>query len=153
MESHDLNLHQIPIEQIRELIEQYIPFQMCRFYEFIPLSKQEGESPAIVVGMIDPDNLIASDQLYRQLKPHGMEIRPVAIAPEDYQKLVQKYLDDNAQRRPPQQESAIDLADDLEAIGGFEELATDTEPDLEAVCKVLLKTTSSLQKIREYFES
>lgn len=130
MESHDLNLHQIPVEQIRELIEQYIPLQMCRFYEFIPLSRQDGESPSIIVGMIDPDNLIASDQLYRQLKPHGMEIRPVAIAPEDYQKLVQKYLDDNAQRRPPQQESAIDLSDDLEAIGGFEELATDTEPDL-----------------------
>jgi type IV pilus assembly protein PilB len=130
MESLDLNLHQIPVEQIHELIEQYIPLQMCRFYGFIPLSKQDGESPSIVVGMIDPDNLEASDQLYRQLKPHGMEIQPVAIAPEDYQQLVQRYLDDNAQRRAQQQESAIDLTDDLEAIGSFEELATDTEPDL-----------------------
>jgi type IV pilus assembly protein PilB len=131
MESLDLNLHQIPVEQIRELIEQYIPLQMCHFYGLIPLSRQDGESPSIVVGMIDPDNLEASDQLYRQLKPHGMEIRPVAIAPEDYQQLVQRYLDDNAQRRTQQQGlAAIDFADDLEAIGGFEELATDTEPDL-----------------------
>jgi hypothetical protein len=45
MESLDLNLHQIPVEQIRELIEQYIPLQMCRFYGLIPLSKQDGESP------------------------------------------------------------------------------------------------------------
>jgi type IV pilus assembly protein PilB len=80
--------------------------------------------------MINPDNLEASDQLYRQLKPHGIEIRPVAIAPEDYQQLVQRYLDDNAQRRAQQQGAAIDFADDLEAIGGFENLATDTEPDL-----------------------
>jgi type IV pilus assembly protein PilB len=125
-----LNLHQIPVEQIRELIEQYIPFQMCRFYGFIPLFKQDGESPSIVVGMIDPNNLEASDQLYRQLKPRGMEIRHVAIAPEDYQQLVQRYLDDNAQRLAQQQGSAIDFADDLDAISGFEELATDAEPDL-----------------------
>jgi type IV pilus assembly protein PilB len=130
MESHDLNLHQIPPEQIRDLIEQYIPLQMCRFYGLIPLSKNDGASPEMVVGMKNPDDLEASDRLHRQLKPHGMEIRPIAIAPEDYQQLMQQYLDDNAQRQAQQRVLAVDLADDLEAIRGFEEWDNDTETDL-----------------------
>jgi type IV pilus assembly protein PilB len=132
MESLDLNLHQIPVEQIRELIEQYIPLQMCRFYELMPLSKQEGESPFIVVGMINPNNLEASDRLNRQLKAHGMTIQPMAIAPEDYQHLMQRYLEDNAQRSAQQRIADLDLADDLEAIGGFEGLTDEPEPDLSA---------------------
>jgi hypothetical protein len=46
MESLDLNIHQVSQEQISELIEQYIPLQMCRFYGLIPLSKSDGECPS-----------------------------------------------------------------------------------------------------------
>jgi type IV pilus assembly protein PilB len=51
-----------------------------------------------------------------------MEIRCVAIAPEDYQQLMQQYLKDNAQRHAQQRIATVDIA--------FEELAINTEPDI-----------------------
>jgi len=80
MESFDPSLHNIPIEQIRELIEQYVPLEMCRCYGLLPLVKEDGESPSILVGMMNPDDLEALDRLKRLLRSQGLEMRRIAIA-------------------------------------------------------------------------
>jgi type IV pilus assembly protein PilB len=93
VKSFDPNIHKIPIEQIRELIEQYIPLEMCRCYGLVPLSKNDGESPSILVGMINPDDLEALDRLNRVLPSQGLGIQRIAIASEYYQQLMHQLFE------------------------------------------------------------
>jgi type IV pilus assembly protein PilB len=127
MESFDPSLHNIPIEQIRELIKQYIPLEMCRCYELLPLIKEDGESPSILVGMMNPDDLEALDRLKRLLRPQELEMRRMAIAPEHYQQWMQQLLNENAQDLPQTQVVRFSLDDEVAAIAGSEELANEGE--------------------------
>jgi type IV pilus assembly protein PilB len=135
IDSLDPEVNQIPTDQVGTLIDRYIPLDVCRTYELIPISlNQDVDPPTLLVAMVNPDNLEAQDRLNRLLRPDGMVLRRMVIAADDYQQLIQSYLDENAARRAKveaDQLMNIDLADDLENIGGFEELAIDEgETDL-----------------------
>jgi type IV pilus assembly protein PilB len=135
IDSLDPEVNQIPTDQVGTLIDRYIPLDVCRTYELIPISvNQDVDPPTLLVAMVNPDNLEAQDRLNRLLRPDGMVLRRMVIAADDYQQLIQRYLDENAARRAKveaDQLMNIDLADDLENIGGFEELAIDEgETDL-----------------------
>ncbi|MGB8700683.1 MAG: GspE/PulE family protein [Thermosynechococcaceae cyanobacterium] len=127
VDSLDPEISQIPTDQVGQLIERYIPLEICRNYELIPLSlNEEADPPTLLVAMVKPDHLEAVDRLNRILRPEGLVLRRMVIAPEDYQQLIQRYLDENAQRQEQAQiaqSMEIDLDGDLEAIGGFEELS------------------------------
>ncbi|WP_404785835.1 GspE/PulE family protein [Altericista sp. CCNU0014] len=135
IDSLDPEVNQIPTDQVGELIERYIPLDVCRTYELIPISlNQEVDPPTLLVAMVNPDNLEAQDRLNRLLRPEGTMLRRMVIAADDYQQLIQRYLDENAARQAKveaDQMMNIDLADDLENIAGFEELSVDEgETDL-----------------------
>jgi type IV pilus assembly protein PilB len=135
IDSLDPEVNQIPTDQVGILIDKYIPLDVCRTYELIPISLNEDVEPStLLVAMVNPDNLNAQDSLNRLLRPEGLVLRRMVIAADDYQQLIQRYLDENAARRAKveaDQLMNIDLADDLENIGGFEELAIDEgETDL-----------------------
>jgi type IV pilus assembly protein PilB len=135
IDSLDPEVNQIPTDQVGALIDRYIPLDVCRTYELIPISlNQDVDPPTLLVAMVNPDNLNAQDSLNRILRPESMVLRRMVIAADDYQQLIQRYLDENAARRAKveaDQLMNIDLADDLENIGGFEELAIDEgETDL-----------------------
>jgi type IV pilus assembly protein PilB len=135
IDSLDPEINQIPTDQVGTLIDRYIPLDVCRTYELIPISlNQDVDPPTLLIAMVNPDNLEAQDRLNRLLRPEGMVLRRMVIAADDYQQLIQRYLDENAARRAKveaDQLMNIDLADDLENIGGFEELAIDEgETDL-----------------------
>jgi type IV pilus assembly protein PilB len=135
IDSLDPEVNQIPTDQVGTLIDRYIPLDVCRTYELIPISlNQDVDPPTLLVAMVNPDNLGAQDWLNRILRPDGVVLRRMVIAADDYQQLIQRYLDENAARRAKveaDQLMNIDLADDLENIGGFEELAIDEgETDL-----------------------
>jgi type IV pilus assembly protein PilB len=135
IDSLDPEVNQIPTDQVGVLIDKYIPLDVCRTYELIPINLNQDVDPtALLVAMVNPDNLEAQDRLNRILRPEGIVLRRMVIAADDYQQLIQRYLDENAARRAKveaDQLMNIDLADDLENIGGFEELAIDEgETDL-----------------------
>ncbi|HEY9824334.1 MAG TPA: ATPase, T2SS/T4P/T4SS family, partial [Stenomitos sp.] len=128
IDSLDPEVNQIPTDQVGELIERYIPLEICRNYELIPISlNQDVDPPTLLVAMVNPDNLEALDRLNRILRPEGLVLRRMVIAAEDYQHLIQQYLDENAERQEQahQAQLNIDLAEDLDNIVGFEELAAD----------------------------
>jgi type IV pilus assembly protein PilB len=135
IDSLDPEINQIPTDQVGELIDRYIALDVCRTYELIPISlNQEVDPPTLLVAMVNPDNLEAQDRLNRLLRPEGTMLRRMVIAADDYQQLIQRYLDENAARQAKadaDQMMNIDLADDLENIAGFEELSIDEgETDL-----------------------
>jgi type IV pilus assembly protein PilB len=130
MASFEPNLNNIPIEQIRELIDRYIPLEMCRCYELLPLAKDDEASPSILVGMINPDDLEALDRLQRLLRSEGLEMRRMAIASEHYQRLMQPFFDETAQHQAQVQVVQFRLDEELDALAGFENLADEGEQDL-----------------------
>jgi type IV pilus assembly protein PilB len=129
IDSLDPEVNQIPTDQIGALIERFIPLEICRNYELIPLSLDEdADPPTLLVAMVNPDNLEALDRLNRILRPEGILSRRMVIASDDYQQLIQQYLNENAERQSKAiavQPMDIDLGEDLDAMLGFEELAAD----------------------------
>ncbi len=136
IDSLDPEVNQIPTDQIGELIERFISLEICRNYTLIPLSfNGDAQPPTLLVAMVNPDDLRALDHLNRILRPAGITLRRMVIATDDYQRLIQQYLDENAQKQAANLAQAMDieLVEDLDAIVGFEELAIDEgETDLGA---------------------
>jgi type IV pilus assembly protein PilB len=137
IDSLDPEINQIPTDQVEELIGRYIPLDVCRTYELIPISLNQAVEPStLLVAMVNPDNLEAQDRLNRLLRPDGVVLRRMVIAADDYQQLIQRYLDDNAARQAKVDSDKImniDLEDDLDNMGVFEELSADEgEMDLTA---------------------
>jgi hypothetical protein len=81
---------EIPLSQIRQLITSIIPLDICQRYNLLPLSQHDSQPPSILVAMVNPDNREAHDELARILQPHGLCLQPMAIAPADYQQLIQQ---------------------------------------------------------------
>jgi type IV pilus assembly protein PilB len=138
IDSLDPDVTQFPTDQIGTLIERFIPLEICRNYSLIPLTLNEDVTPpTLLVAMVNPDDLEALDRLNRILRSESLTLRRMVIAPEDYQQLIQRYLDENAARQEKvannKQLIDVDLSDDLDNIGGLDEVTDDdSESDLGA---------------------
>ncbi|MDC0833374.1 general secretion pathway protein GspE [Leptolyngbya valderiana BDU 20041] len=141
VESFDPETAEISPGQIKRLLE-LVSVDSCRRYRFVPLTTQE---QALVVAMVDPDNLEAQDELRRILRSQELELQRRAITFDDYQQLISRYLDEQVkkeaenQRREQEEKNAITLTDINQLAGGEDELEEapeehqelDTEPDTE----------------------
>jgi type IV pilus assembly protein PilB len=94
----DIASAQIDKLQVRELINTFISADSCRQLKLLPIGKLEGDPPILTVAMIKPDDLQAKNDLDKILRPHGIAWRSEVIAPEDYQKLLDTYLDERIQQ-------------------------------------------------------
>jgi len=57
------------------------------------------QAPFIMVGMVEPDNLEALDELKNQiLRRHGLTLQKLVITPEDYQLLMSEYGEEQTRR-------------------------------------------------------
>ena len=133
IDSLDPELDQIPTDQLDELIQTLIPLDICRRYQLLPLSlNRNADPPCLLVAMVNPDDLGALDDLGRILRPQGMTLQRMVIAPEDYQKLIAKHLDEQVKQQDQINNQVIefDLEDDLDAIVGLEEVSDELETDL-----------------------
>ncbi|MGF1498021.1 MAG: GspE/PulE family protein [Elainellaceae cyanobacterium] len=127
VESLDPEISEVPKTQISELIDTLIPVDTCRRYRLIPLSRNDGDPPSILVAMVNPDDLAAQDDLNRILRPQGLTLQRMVITPDDYQHLISQYLDEQVEREKQlQRESQVDVKTDLE---GLEYLALTEAPD------------------------
>jgi type IV pilus assembly protein PilB len=137
IDSLDPEISQFPTDQIGSLIERYIPLEICRNYNLIPLNLNEDATPpTLLVAMVNPDDLEALDRLNRILRSESLTLRRMVIASEDYQQLIQRYLDENAARQDKvandKQLIDVDLSDDLDSIGLEDAPLEDMDADLGA---------------------
>jgi type IV pilus assembly protein PilB len=160
VEAIDPEVEEVSAAQVEQCIETLIQVDVCRRYRLIPLGRtQQGDTPALMVAMVDPDNLDALDDLNRILRPQNLELVRRVIAPEDYQAIISQYLDEAArksQQASRQTSSAVSFNEsdlqNLEAIQmdeATDEMETDdlissmndaeSGPIVNLVNKVLIK--------------
>jgi type IV pilus assembly protein PilB len=136
IESVDPELDSISSNQIGQFIDSLIPVDICRRHQLVPLSRDEGEDPSVLVAMVDPENLEAQDDLNRILRPQGLRLRRMVITVEDYQRLISGYLDEKvAREKQRDMEQAVDVQADLEDLdfdGSALEDINEEEADLNA---------------------
>ncbi len=150
IETLDPDLQQIPTDQVSQLINTLISIDVCRRYQLVPLAQLETQPPAVLVAMVEPDNLEALDVLGRILRPKGLSLQRQVITSEDYQQLIAKHLDEQVkqQKQDALEIQPIELGDfgDLEDAPG--EIADDlaaslqdaeTAPIIGLVNKILAK--------------
>lgn len=99
IESLDPELDEQSDTQIAELINTLIPLKVCREHRLLPLSRQDTDPPSVLVAMVDPENLGAQDELNRILRPQQLVAHRLVIAPEDYEAMINVYLDQQQQQK------------------------------------------------------
>jgi type IV pilus assembly protein PilB len=114
IESFDPELTEISQEQLIDLIENLLPIETCRLHRILPLYKTETNPPALVVGMVDPDKLDALDDLNRILKPHALGLQRRVITLEDYQQILNQYLQEKQAEEAARKKQAQDKANQVD---------------------------------------
>jgi type IV pilus assembly protein PilB len=118
VDSLDPEINEIDTNQVSELIDTLIPLDLCRRYQLVPLSKNNANPPAVLVALVDPDNLAAQDDLNRVLRPQGLTMNRMVITPEDFQAIISKYLDEQVKKAPdPKKVDAKQLEIDISQFG------------------------------------
>ena len=139
VESLDPEVNSVGNTLVGNLIDSLIPVDVCRRHRLVPLSRNDEHNPPyVLVAMVSPDNLEASDDLNRILRPQGLSLQRMVITQEDYQQLINQYLDDLAVRQKHlEQEKSTDINQDLENLGNLdiEDAPDDMEADLGAAMK------------------
>ena len=118
--------------QMEELINELIPLDICRRYRLIPISKEEGDKPALLVAMVDPENLEAQDDLNRILRPKGIKLKRQVITQEDYQELIDQFLDEQVKKETAKKQE-VDVSLDIDNFDfNLEESDEEVADDLGA---------------------
>lgn len=113
----DPEISQIASNQVGNLVNNLISLDICRRYQLIPLSQNDTQPASVLVAMVDPDNLDAQDNLNRILRPKGLGLQRLVITPDDFQRLISKYLDEQVERQKQvDQQKAFDVKLDLEGL-------------------------------------
>jgi type IV pilus assembly protein PilB len=135
----DPEVKQIGNPKAVNLIHTLIPADICRRHRLVPLSRNDDQTPpSVLVAMVDPDNLEAQDDLNRILRPQGLALQRMVITQEDYQQLINQYLDDLAIRQKQQEkEKSVDISQDLESLSeiDIDDNSEESEDDLGAMVK------------------
>jgi type IV pilus assembly protein PilB len=133
VESLDLETKKISFQQVDQLIDTVIPIEFCSRYRLVPLSKTQTQPPAVLVGMVDPNNLDAEDDLNRILRPQRIALQRMSITLEDYQQLISRYRDEKLERQKIEQfQRSVDVLEDLENLDNLDTLS-DTPDEVEEV--------------------
>ncbi|NEQ65563.1 MAG: Flp pilus assembly complex ATPase component [Symploca sp. SIO1B1] len=133
VDSLDPEISDIASTQVGQLIDELIPIDICRRCRLVPVSKTDTEPKSVLVAMADPDNLDAQDDLNRILRPRGIGLRRMVITMEDYQRLIDEYLDEQLKRQKQQEAAAsVDVTADFENLDNIDlqEAEDEVEADL-----------------------
>ena len=139
IESVDPEIEEVSSNQTAELIESLIPLDICRRYRLIPIKKEDSEPSSLLVAMVEPENLEAQDDLNRILRPKGIELKRMVITQADYQKLIDKYLDEQVKKESKSSQKSpenvnVDVSLDLDNLDfNLEETDEEAADDLGAV--------------------
>lgn len=129
----DRDLTEISLKTVKDLIDSLVSNVICHRYQLLPLQKIEGDSPMIWVGMVNPDNFEALDDLKRLLKPHGLGFKRVVMTPSDFDELFsesKKFKDDERFKKTEarhQQEVMDKLADVNNIVDNLSESISESD--------------------------
>ncbi len=134
VDSIDPEVNPIENNNVGDLIDTLIPIDICRRYQLVPLSRNNDEEPpTVLVAMVDPDHLDAQDDLKRILRPQNIGLRRMVITVEDYQNLIQGYLDEQMKRtKAIEEQKAVDVSGIVDDLGNLEDAGDEVEDDLGA---------------------
>ncbi|MGK7943988.1 MAG: GspE/PulE family protein [Microcystaceae cyanobacterium] len=120
VDSLDPEIRPVGNREMAELINSLISLDLCRRHKAIPLSKQMGESPAILVAMVNPDDLEAQDDLNRLLRAKGYELRRMVITIDDYESLLEQY--DELQEEIDAEQERLNKEEQLQKLGDLTDI-------------------------------
>ena len=138
IESLDTEVNEIDTTNVGKLIQELIPVEICRRHYLVPLSRHDDQkSPYILVAMVDPDNLDASDDLNRILRPKGLSFQRRVITQKDYWSIINQYLNEQAARQKTlDQQKNYDVKGDLDNLGSLDiDESSDDDVDLDKAMK------------------
>lgn len=123
VEAFDPEMSEMSNEQLGAMLDDLkMSIDICHQRRFLPVAKTETEPPAVVVAMVDPDNLNAQEDLRRILQPHGLSFQRRVITPDDYQDITSAYQDEQVKREAKKAEAEKQRKMDL-GEGDFGELS------------------------------
>ena len=134
VECLDPELNEIDTTDVGTLIQTLIPVDICRRHRLVPLLKNDNQTPpCVLVAMVDPDNLEASDDLNRILRPQNLALERKVITEDDYQQIINQYLDEvAAKQKILDQQKSYDVGGAIQQLNeqDMEEIA-DNDIDLD----------------------
>lgn len=134
VECLDPELNEIDTTDVGTLIQTLIPVDICRRHRLVPLLKNDNQTPpCVLVAMVDPDNLEASDDLNRILRPQNLALERKVITEDDYQQIINQYLDEvAAKQKILDQQKSYDVGGAIQQLNeqDMEEIA-DNDVDLD----------------------
>ena len=131
----EIETDKVQSHKMGELINSLISLDICRRYRLIPLRKEDGQPPVLVVAMVDPENLEAQDDLNRILRPKGIEVKRLVITQSDYQQLIDQFLDEQVKKETAKKKEVnVDVSLELDNFdaSNLEEASDDVADDLGA---------------------
>ncbi len=127
VEAFDPEMSEMSNEQLGAMLDGLkISIDICHQGRFLPVARTETEPPAVLVAMVDPDNLNALEDLRRILQPHGLGFQRRVITPDDYQDITATYQDDQVKREVKKAEAEKQRKLEL-GEGDFGELSLEEE--------------------------
>ncbi|NES05382.1 MAG: type II/IV secretion system protein [Okeania sp. SIO2F4] len=107
------------------------------------VSDYEKQQPFVMVAMVNPDNLQALDELKNILRHHGLLLQRLVITQEDYQHLINYYLEEQAKKETAAAKKAEEK--ELEMESGFFESAELEDAADEAQVEDIAKSLSEAE--------
>ena len=127
VEAFDPEMSEMSNEQLGVMLDALkISIDICHQGRFLPVAKTETEPAAVLVAMVDPDNLNAIEDLRRILQPHGLALQRRVITPDDYQDITSAYQDEQVKREAKKAEIEKQRKMDL-GEGDFGELSLEED--------------------------
>jgi type IV pilus assembly protein PilB len=130
----DPELNEIDTTNVATLIQTLIPVDICRRHRLVPLLKNDNQTPPrVLVAMVDPDNLQASDDLNRILRPQNLALERKVITEDDYQQIINQYLNEvTAKQKILDQQKSYDIGGAIQQLNeqDMEEII-DNDVDLD----------------------
>jgi type IV pilus assembly protein PilB len=136
VDSLDPEIRPVASREMADLIMDLIPLDTCRRYKILPLAKQAGTPPSVLVAMVDPDDLAAQDELQRILRFKGLELRRLVITKEDYEQLLEQYHSmqgeiEQAKEKRQKDRELEKLSDLTDIVGSFNGALQDNSDETE----------------------
>ncbi|MEN9203359.1 MAG: hypothetical protein Q6K80_05095 [Thermostichus sp. DG_1_6_bins_120] len=120
--------------RVPALIAQYLPVEICIYYQVVPLAL---DTDSLILGMVDPQDLAALDYIGKMLAYSQISVEPIPITFEQQQDLIAYYFS-----HPPDPAEVAQLQLQVQANRVTREVPAPQPPSLGSNTSPLAKQTS-----------
>lgn len=75
--------------RVPALIAQYLPVEICIYYQVVPLAL---DTDSLILGMVDPQDLAALDYVSKMLAYSQISVQPIPLTAQQQQDLIAYYF-------------------------------------------------------------